>query len=749
MKPNTPFKFRLAVLTIACGAQGVSASTDYIREVRPVLARKCFVCHGVVQQVGGLRLDAKVQRQAVAGGAESEFVRRITSTDPSIRMPPWPTALGVSPQEVKILKAWAGEGAPGSDPVPVETATANLLAAIDGDDTAKVRLMLKDRKLVNAPDSEGSSPLMHATLNGDLNILKLLLQRGADPNVRNYDGATALLWAVDDLAKVKLLLDAGADVNAKTKHGSTALLAACLRFGSGAITAELLKHGADVAVMDSEDLTPLLRAAMSGDTETMKQLLAVGANPNPPAALLTALTAAVWFGNSDAVKLLLARRVPVNAKDAFGFTPLSFAALWGRREIAAELLDNGADVNLPIAGTLFMRRSPGTPLMLAAYAESQDVDLMRLLIARGADVHFATAEGEFASSRAAAKGDTPVLKALLGAGAKQPPPHVPAAARPPLDSSPNRPLPDIHTAVERSLVLLQRGDAGFFNRTGCKSCHNQSLPAMALGLAEERGFRFDRDDAHRRTAVVAEAMKSQREEMLQMMEDEGPPLSGGYALAGLAAMGYAPDDTTAAFVRNIAARQLSAGNWHPLGARPPIEYSDFSTTAFAIHAIRLYGRGRRSHQYEAAIGLGRKWLLTATPRYTDERVFQMLGLHWSGTKSPAMSGLVAALLNQQRSDGGWSQLSGLASDAYATGQALYALNQAGGMSTEDSAYQRGVKFLRETQMQDGSWFVESHAIPIQPPLDAGFPHGTNQFISATGTSWAAMALMLTAHPQVR
>jgi ankyrin repeat protein len=367
-------------------------------------------------------------------------------------------------------------------------------------------------------------------------------------------------------------------VNAKTKHGGTPLLAACMRFGSSVITAELLKHGADIDATDTNGMTPLLRAAASGDTQSMKQLLARGANPNPPAAALTALTAAVWYGNADAVKLLLGRRVPVDAKDAFGFTPLSVAALWDRKEIAAELLDSGAGVNLPIAGTVFMRRSPGTPLMLAAYAESQDVDLIRMLITRGADVHFATAEGEFASSRAGSKGDTLVLKALLGAGAKPAPPHLPAAARPRLD-----PLPDIHTAVERSLALLQRSDAEFFTRTGCKSCHNQSLPAIALGLAEERGFRFNRDDARRQTAVVAEAMELERDTMLQMMEDEGPPLSGRYALAGLASMGYPANSTTAAFVRNIAARQLPAGNWHPTGARPPIEYSDFSTTTRFAH----------------------------------------------------------------------------------------------------------------------------------------------------------------------
>ena len=656
-------------------------------------------------------------------------------------MPPWPTALGLSPREAELLKTWATEAMAGDDPLPPPA--ASLFSAIDRDDMAEVRRILRDRQLINARDEDGATPLMHAALNGSLKLMQLLLRRGANPNLASDEGSTALLWAVDDLAKLKLLLAGGADVNAKTKYGATALLAACFRFGSGPVTAELLKQHAEVNISDDDGFTPLVRAAASGDARNVTQLLAHGADLGRP-ALLTPLTAAVWYGNADAVKLLLHKGVPVDQKDGFGFTPLALAGLWDRKEIAAMLLDSGAAVNLPIPETVFMRKSPGTPLMLAAYAEAQDVDMIRLLLGQRADVHFATEGGESALSRASAKGNTPVLKALLEAGAGQ---ASARAAAPPQHRT--DPTPDIKTAVERSLTVLQRSDSGFFNRTGCKSCHNQSLPAMALGLAEERGFRFDREEAVRRTAVVVEAMKSQREKMLQMMDDEGPPLSGSYALAGLAAAGYAPDSTTAAFVRNIAARQLPSGNWHPSGARPPIEYSDFSTTAFAIHAIRLYGAGPRSRGYETVVRQGRDWLLASVPRYTDERIFQMLGLHWSGMKSPVMGDLAAALLKEQRSDGGWSQLSGLPCDAYATGMALFALNQAAGISTEDAAYRRGVQFLRETQRQDGSWFVASHALAIQPPLDAGFPHGPDQFISAAGTSWAAMALMLTAPAGVR
>jgi hypothetical protein len=192
MKQNTGLKYKLGALAIACGVQCTGAAIDYVRDVRPILAKKCFVCHGPAQQIAGLRLDVKVQRQAaLQDGEHGELVRRITSTDPSLRMPPWPTALGVSPQEIEVLRKWAAEGVAGDDPAPPGAAAAALLSAIDRDNAAQVRLMLKDRKLVNARDSDGSSPLMHAALSSDLEVVKLLLQRGADPKLANHEGATA------------------------------------------------------------------------------------------------------------------------------------------------------------------------------------------------------------------------------------------------------------------------------------------------------------------------------------------------------------------------------------------------------------------------------------------------------------------------------------------------------------------------------------------------------------------------------
>ena len=125
---------------------------------------------------------------------------------------------------------------------------------------------------------------------------------------------------------------------------------------------------------------------------------------------------------------------------------------------------------------------------------------------------------------------------------------------------------------------------------------------------------------------------------------------------------------------------------------------------------------------------------------------QLLGLAWSHAPADAVQRSATALLATQRPDGGWAQLDGLETDAYATGQAMVAL-QAAGRPVSSAEYQRGVAYLLRTQFPDGSWLVRTRTFPVQPPKDSGFPHGRHQWISAAGTSWAAMALSLALDPQ--
>ena len=127
---------------------------------------------------------------------------------------------------------------------------------------------------------------------------------------------------------------------------------------------------------------------------------------------------------------------------------------------------------------------------------------------------------------------------------------------------------------------------------------------------------------------------------------------------------------------------------------------------------------------------------------------QLLGLAWANADKSTLRMLGEKLLAQQHPDGGWAQRAGFESDAYATGQALYALHQASGQPVSSPPYRRGVKHLLDTQFEDGSWHVTSRAVKFQPYFESGFPHGLDQWISSAATAWAAMALALTADPVV-
>ena len=117
--------FRVAVLTWIlllspwCGVQGQqkAAQIDFARDVRPILSDKCFKCHGpdAAARKADLRLDQRKVAQAVLtfeAGAQSELVRRISSTDPTEQMPPPGSKLNLTAAEVLTLRQWVSQGAP-------------------------------------------------------------------------------------------------------------------------------------------------------------------------------------------------------------------------------------------------------------------------------------------------------------------------------------------------------------------------------------------------------------------------------------------------------------------------------------------------------------------------------------------------------------------------------------------------------------------------------------------------------------
>ncbi|MEO7414406.1 MAG: c-type cytochrome domain-containing protein, partial [Opitutaceae bacterium] len=173
----------------------------------------------------------------------------------------------------------------------------------------------------------------------------------------------------------------------------------------------------------------------------------------------------------------------------------------------------------------------------------------------------------------------------------------------------------------------------------------------------------------------------------------------------------------------------------------PMEDGPIVGTAWAALAVRDYAPAGRERERADSQRRSAQWLATQQPATHNDAVFQLLGVHWSNAKPNEE--IVARVVRTQRADGGWSQLPGIDSDAWATGTALYALHEAGGMAATDPVYQRGVAFLLRTQFEDGSWWVKSRTWAFQPHFDGQFPHGKDQWISQGAAGWATLALLPT------
>ena len=152
-------------------------------------------------------------------------------------------------------------------------------------------------------------------------------------------------------------------------------------------------------------------------------------------------------------------------------------------------------------------------------------------------------------------------------------------------------------------------------------------------------------------------------------------------------------------------------------------------------------------KYYKAVEAAAGWMAGAETATVQDRALQLLGLAWAGGDKAAMRKAAAGLRRDQRPDGGWAQIPTLASDAYATGQALTALVESGAADLDDPAYRRGIRFLMDSQVEDGSWHVATRAMPLQPYFESGFPYGHDQWISAAATNWATMALIPAARRQ--
>jgi uncharacterized protein len=294
-----------------------------------------------------------------------------------------------------------------------------LLSAIIRNNRERVRRLVSAGVSPNAKNDCGISALTLAASGGGADIVRELIQAGADVNVvDDFDPGTPLLWAIDHFdpddsvealyGVVKLLAEAGADLNWQNEADETALILAAEK-GLEQVVELLIAAGADVNIIDNEGRTAYSYAAEYGHKRIKSLLVAaraktdVGGDDFVREFGENAFMLAAGQGRTDIVEALLARGVSVNFRNRAGVTAIMKV---GNRSTLDVLLSAGADVN---------NRDKFGFTALAWAAAVGDAELIKRLIKAGADVNAVTKDGQTVLSLA-----KPEVKSLLmAAGAKQ------------------------------------------------------------------------------------------------------------------------------------------------------------------------------------------------------------------------------------------------------------------------------------------------------------------------------------------
>ena len=638
---------------------------------------------------------------------------------------------------VSLGLAWAAFTMPA-----VAATAADFFQAIRNGESAKIRALSKDKANLALTGDKGVTPLHYAAVFGNFEGFKILVDAGANVSAKESTDVTPLHWAACDPARVKLLVEHGADVNAKTRQGRTPLMVASSCAAAEAAVKLLIEKGADVnAVQPSSGVTAMHEAAISGGPRIVTVLLAAGAKPDvADQAGLTPLQAAVGFGDLGLVARLLDKGAAANSKNTFhakvqngeialkNLTPLMNAAPFGSPELIVRLLDAGGDVN--------MRDVRGmTPLMMAVACDNQDIRVAKLLIGRGSDVNAKAANGETVLDWARKFNEPAMIALLEKAGAK-------GSA---MEAAPVRkaaPMGDPKAAASLSMKLLQVNSQTFFKASGCVGCHHQPMMMMAVKAAIDGAVNVDEKNLAEQLKATTTLLAPQPSRLLLMPNFGGGLDSLTFGILGMHDAGMKADMLSDSTVAYLAARQFGDGSWQEsrTTSRAPMQESWISKSVMSMRALQVYPIPARKAEFEQRVAKARAWLEEAKPRHTYEQADLLLGLYWSGASGEKVKRAVTALLREQRADGGWAQRKTLASDAYATGMVLRALRESGQLRAADAAYRRAVDYLLQTQMEDGSWYVRSRAMKLQPYFQSGFPYDHDQWISFSATAYAAAAL---------
>lgn len=311
----------------------------------------------------------------------------------------------------------------------------------------------------------------------------------------------------------------------------------------------------------------------------------------------------------------------------------------------------------------------------------------------------------------------------------------------PMGAAAADPTPNVKEAIDHGLAFVVKDALAWKKEHNCASCHRAALVIWSMREARRRGHAVDEPVLAELTKWVAESGDGK----FGLARPAGAPKAASpKAIYFALALGAdpKPDATSQAgmklLLKTVKSEQTENGSWSTWPeTRPPIfGNSDESLTALAILAVLPEAAGDDSAR--AARDKGLKWL-TETKTDDDPQSVALRLVLWQRLGRPAKEWqpLVRRIKERQNADGGWSQTKDMASDAWATGQALYALAHVG-IKPDEAVIKRAHAFLTKTQHEDGSWPMTSR--PVKP---GGAGCKSLIPITGAGSAWAVMGLVCT------
>jgi hypothetical protein len=336
------------------------------------------------------------------------------------------------------------------------------------------------------------------------------------------------------------------------------------------------------------------------------------------------------------------------------------------------------------------------------------------------------------------------LFVVLAVGVRPGRPEGPKEKAPEAPVSPQ----EVYKAAERGLAFLEKDAAKWRKERQCATCHHGTMTVWAFAEARARGYPVAAE-------TLAEAMTWTRERLKDVGKPRDP--RPGWKMVSTPALYLAmmaraiPDQQaiSAAELEQIAGHlvrhQEADGAWAWSSApaqnrAPPVFESDEIATLLATMDLgpQVPADPAAKSEDRDAREKASAWVGKNKPNdSTQAAALRLLARVWAGESAKGLEPEIARFVGLQNKDGGWGQLPGLPSDAYATGQALYVLNLAGVKSGRKEV-SRGVAFLVASQKEDGSWPMTPRAHPGAKPSRNPVP------ITYFGSAWATMGLMRSA-----